>query len=817
MAVVGVGGAEPDGRVASFSSRGMTTHELDYSSPSYGRVKPDIVAYARSLVGPSHRAADRCRRLSGTSVASPVVAGAIALLASAIPLSRRRRVINPASVKRALIASSRSLHHASIYEQGAGLLDIEDAYMEMIRIDDEFVQSDTASASTLRLSTRVLHSWSSSTPVNDSTSFLTSSSHGNDMQSHRRPVSVERLFSDLPEQKPSHAESSNPAQQRRRLFATGRTRSALMSGPAAAFFPAFYDLRLSACPHMWPHCAQPMFHGGMPVNLNVTILNPGGVQGHVQSIWWMPGLNGEMLNVDVSAPKRFWPWAAGMGIHLSVQVIPKRPTEVEGVLKIRIVSSHERTYSDVDLPIKATVVQPPAKKNRLLWDMQHSIRYPPGYVPRDNLVETKDMLDWLGDHPHTNFHSLFRELMLAGFYVDILEEPISCLGVERASQYGGLLIIDSEDYFSHNDTVMIDNLVKHHGMALIIAAEWYNVDIMREIRFEDDNTRSWWSPIMAGGNVPALNDLLNSFDIGFGDDVLSGDVRTGLTTFRFDSGVDIVKFPSDGDVITTTGMRLHQGKGAATPGASGGHAAAVMGLAKSGHGRVLVYGDSNCMDTAYAGTKCYSFFAAAVGHAIGCCGREECGKLAPLSHKMGMDNGIWQGGGLARGVPDEVMEVFRAHSRSGVRVERRKDGSVVVKVVGDDERQCMGRRDEVEKARVVSRGVGWERVHMPAVRRADPIGDERKYYGEVEGKAKVSERGRVGRGWGGIRSRALWLVIVGLGLMGVSISVRRNGKGGGRRSRGRRVGKLGGSRAEVSRAEANGGHRVGSLRNLCSS
>lgn len=37
--------------------------------------------------------------LSGTSVASPVVAGAVALLASTVPKTRRRDVINPASIK----------------------------------------------------------------------------------------------------------------------------------------------------------------------------------------------------------------------------------------------------------------------------------------------------------------------------------------------------------------------------------------------------------------------------------------------------------------------------------------------------------------------------------------------------------------------------------------------------------------------------------------------------------------------------------------------------------------------------------------------
>lgn len=64
MEVVGIGGLERNGQIASFSSRGMATHELGLPSPSYGRVKPDVVTIARDLYGPSTRN-NRCLHLSG--------------------------------------------------------------------------------------------------------------------------------------------------------------------------------------------------------------------------------------------------------------------------------------------------------------------------------------------------------------------------------------------------------------------------------------------------------------------------------------------------------------------------------------------------------------------------------------------------------------------------------------------------------------------------------------------------------------------------------------------------------------------------------
>jgi len=94
MDVIGVGGINFDDHIAPFSSRGMTTWELpqgydfiliEYFSNfncfvfRYGRLKPDIVTYGSEVYGSNLEGS--CYTLSGTSVASPVVAGAVTLLA----------------------------------------------------------------------------------------------------------------------------------------------------------------------------------------------------------------------------------------------------------------------------------------------------------------------------------------------------------------------------------------------------------------------------------------------------------------------------------------------------------------------------------------------------------------------------------------------------------------------------------------------------------------------------------------------------------------------------------------------------------------
>ncbi len=65
------------------------------------------------------------------------------------------------------------------------------------------------------------------------------------------------------------------------------------------------------------------------------------------------------------------------------------------------------------------------------------------------------------------------------------------------------MIIDSEDFFFESERRFIRDLVVNDGIVLIAAAEWYNTEIMHDIRFEDHNTRSRWTPVTGGGNIQA--------------------------------------------------------------------------------------------------------------------------------------------------------------------------------------------------------------------------------------------------------------------------------------------------------------------------
>ena len=68
----------------------------------------------------------------------------------------------------------------------------------------------------------------------------------------------------------------------------------------------------------------------------------------------------------------------------------------------------------------ARIIPVPVRGRRLLWDQFHSLRYPGGYFPRDDLRAKHDPLDWHADHVHTNFRDMYRRLREHGFYLEVM-------------------------------------------------------------------------------------------------------------------------------------------------------------------------------------------------------------------------------------------------------------------------------------------------------------------------------------------------------------------------------------------------------------
>ncbi|XP_066438330.1 membrane-bound transcription factor site-1 protease isoform X3 [Eleutherodactylus coqui] len=453
MDVIGVGGIDFEDNIARFSSRGMTTWELP---GGYGRMKPDIVTYGSGVRGSGMKGG--CRSLSGTSVASPVVAGAVTLLVS--------------------------------------------------------------------------------------------------------------------------------------------------------LSPSYVDL--TECPYMWPYCSQPIYYGGMPTIVNITILNGMGVTGRiVDKPDWQPYLphNGDNIEVAFSFSSVLWPWSGYLAISISVA---KKAASWEGIAQghvmITVASPEENEkngddqFSTVKLPIKVKIIPTPPRSKRVLWDQYHNLRYPPGYFPRDNLRMKNDPLDWNGDHVHTNFRDMYQHLRSMGYFIEVLGSPFTCFD---ASQYGTLLMVDSEEEFFPEEISKLRRDVAN-GLSLIVFSDWYNTSVMRKVKFYDENTRQWWMPDTGGSNIPALNDLLSVWNMAFSDGIYEGDFTMANHDMYYASGCSIARFPEDGAVLSQT--LKDQGLEVLKQETSVVENVPVLGLFQTqteGGGRIVLYGDSNCLDDSHRQKDCF--------------------------------------------------------------------------------------------------------------------------------------------------------------------------------------------------------------------
>lgn len=465
--VIGVGGIGYDNSVAGFSSRGATTWEAPRGA---GRVKPDVVAFGRDVSGA--RIDGGCRQLSGTSVASPVVAGAAALLASTLPADAPRFHVDG--------------WRAAAAGDGEGL-GANRSFSAPFSSGEDFPVAVGGGGGGEK-------------------GASSSSSIG-----ILNPASMKQALIEGADRLPD----VRAAEQGAGKINLAKSAAVLKAyKPRASAFPAALDL-VADCPYLWPHCEQPLFARGSPLMLNVTLLNGMGPTGRVvgEPTFTMlsdsgggdggnkkssPSPPDGLLEVRFEHSHRLYPWSGFLAVYVHVADSPAARAfdgVVRGEIEVTVASPRamvgdgdrrrkkgstsseneddDEITSTVTIPLVARVVPTPPRSKRLLWDQRHSVRYPPSYLPRDSLSVKHDVLDWhgekklrvfnlfffffvraekkkkknstfslslsfrnssknkfTGDHLHTNYHTLFTFLRSRGYFVDILGSTFDCFSAE---------------------------------------------------------------------------------------------------------------------------------------------------------------------------------------------------------------------------------------------------------------------------------------------------------------------------------------------------------------------------------------------------
>ncbi|VDD81063.1 unnamed protein product [Mesocestoides corti] len=270
----------------------------------------------------------------------------------------------------------------------------------------------------------------------------------------------------------------------------------------------------------------------------VTIINSMGVYGRVvDTPVYHPYVNrnGLWLDVGVTFSRDLWPWTGHLALHLAVRDAPDAAFFdgiAEGYVSLKVESIESSTKTtlstELKLPIRVKIAPTPKRQRRILIDYFHNIRYPSAYVPGDDLTKISGPLDWyvpqclpfglhrssrcavppdpsqrplypssslclqlqcllvvLGDHIHTNLRGLYQPLRQLGYFVEVLQKPLTCF---NASNYGTLMIIDPEDEFAPNEIKKVHTDVHKRGLSLVVFAGWFNASVQEALKFYDANT-----------------------------------------------------------------------------------------------------------------------------------------------------------------------------------------------------------------------------------------------------------------------------------------------------------------------------------------
>eukprot|EP01080_Neovahlkampfia_damariscottae_P002297 gene2297-2470_t len=357
--------------------------------------------------------------------------------------------------------------------------------------------------------------------------------------------------------------------------------------PKLSSYPKQLDLTnyYDGCKYMWPYCSQPIYYTGIPLKLNITLINGyNQVYKKLKIPKFIGTKNGNMLNINILENEIIlWPFSG----HISIDILVNKNGNFFNGIVEGIIEFNDELNTILKIPLKIELIKTPLRRHRILFDQYHNIQYPIGFIPRDNLNNQKDILDWNGDHIYTNYREMYNYLRRKGYFIEILNQNLIKF---NSNNYGTLLMMDLEEEYTKNERNKLYEDVSKNGLSLIIIGQWYNRYILKKIKFFDDNTHKVWFPLTGGSNLPALNGLLSPFGISFGNKIYDGEIEIKNNKLKIQSSTSIIRFPKGGMIVS---FELQDKTSKLLSNLDLKEIVPLIGFSKFGKGRISIFCDSN--------------------------------------------------------------------------------------------------------------------------------------------------------------------------------------------------------------------------------
>lgn len=194
--------------------------------------------------------------------------------------------------------------------------------------------------------------------------------------------------------------------------------------------PYVYPEKLDLTSYEFSPFSGVSFYSTMtPIAFNFTIINTEEADFTISSIRWEANdaILKQCLRIDYEKSDGIIPSYALIRMKISVQSNTECQYAITRAENIVTYVSFKDSNVTAKYTLTMKLIPTPPRSERILFDSFHNLKFPEdGYILRDSIFIDKQPYEWKGDHVFTNYMQLYKFLGAQGYFVEVLNEPITC-------------------------------------------------------------------------------------------------------------------------------------------------------------------------------------------------------------------------------------------------------------------------------------------------------------------------------------------------------------------------------------------------------